>query len=275
MAEAEGEPPPMKPRTTRPRRSSLESRAARARCATISRRSPSNAPAATCTGARRGRAHRAHRIADRGRRVSCAATSRRGADAGVHVGDARRRRRFRVSARAPRPRTDEADELLVPSPFDYSRQAMLYVPRDLPDADATTFDRRRRRAHARAARADRRAARSCCSRRIARCATPPRGSRTALSAARARRGSARGARRSISRDARRGVARHQLVLGGRRRPRRCAQPRRDRQAAVRAAHRSARRRAHEGAAPSAARDPFAHDPAAPPPRSRSSRASAG
>ncbi|HTL33355.1 MAG TPA: ATP-dependent DNA helicase [Kofleriaceae bacterium] len=27
---------------------------------------------------------------------------------------------------------DEADELLVPSPFDYSTQAMLYVPRDLP-----------------------------------------------------------------------------------------------------------------------------------------------
>jgi len=27
---------------------------------------------------------------------------------------------------------DEADELLVPSPFDYERQAMLYVPRDLP-----------------------------------------------------------------------------------------------------------------------------------------------
>ncbi|HSD91192.1 MAG TPA: ATP-dependent DNA helicase [Kofleriaceae bacterium] len=27
---------------------------------------------------------------------------------------------------------DEADELLVPSPFDYARQAMLYVPRDLP-----------------------------------------------------------------------------------------------------------------------------------------------
>ncbi len=27
---------------------------------------------------------------------------------------------------------DEVDELLVPSPFDYSRQAMLYVPRDLP-----------------------------------------------------------------------------------------------------------------------------------------------
>ena len=27
---------------------------------------------------------------------------------------------------------EEADELLVPSPFDYERQAMLYVPRDLP-----------------------------------------------------------------------------------------------------------------------------------------------
>lgn len=29
---------------------------------------------------------------------------------------------------------DEADELVVPSPFDYARQAMLYVPRDLPPA---------------------------------------------------------------------------------------------------------------------------------------------
>jgi ATP-dependent DNA helicase DinG len=28
---------------------------------------------------------------------------------------------------------EDADELLVPSPFDYARQAMLYVPRDLPD----------------------------------------------------------------------------------------------------------------------------------------------
>ncbi len=28
---------------------------------------------------------------------------------------------------------DEADELVVSSPFDYARQAMLYVPRDLPD----------------------------------------------------------------------------------------------------------------------------------------------
>src|SRR6185436_5322673 len=27
---------------------------------------------------------------------------------------------------------DEAEELLVASPFDYARQAMLYVPRDLP-----------------------------------------------------------------------------------------------------------------------------------------------
>jgi ATP-dependent DNA helicase DinG len=31
---------------------------------------------------------------------------------------------------------DEADELLVPSPFDYARQAMLYVPRDLPAPSA-------------------------------------------------------------------------------------------------------------------------------------------
>jgi ATP-dependent DNA helicase DinG len=33
----------------------------------------------------------------------------------------------------------EADELLVPSPFDYSRQAMLYVPRDLPPPADDSF----------------------------------------------------------------------------------------------------------------------------------------
>ncbi|MGE5187311.1 MAG: ATP-dependent DNA helicase [Acidobacteriota bacterium] len=33
---------------------------------------------------------------------------------------------------------DDADELLVPSPFDYARQAMLYVPRDLAPADSFT-----------------------------------------------------------------------------------------------------------------------------------------
>jgi len=31
---------------------------------------------------------------------------------------------------------DDADELLVASPFDYERQALLYVPRDLPPAEA-------------------------------------------------------------------------------------------------------------------------------------------
>jgi ATP-dependent DNA helicase DinG len=34
---------------------------------------------------------------------------------------------------------DEADELLVPSPFDYSRQALLYVPRDLPPPNTEPF----------------------------------------------------------------------------------------------------------------------------------------
>ncbi len=33
---------------------------------------------------------------------------------------------------------DEASELVVPSPFDYARQAMLYVPRDLAPADSFT-----------------------------------------------------------------------------------------------------------------------------------------
>ncbi len=34
---------------------------------------------------------------------------------------------------------DETDELLVPSPFDYARQAMLYVPRDLPPPNTEAF----------------------------------------------------------------------------------------------------------------------------------------
>ena len=55
---------------------------------------------------------------------------------------------------------------------------------------------------------------------------------------------ARDARRSVPRDAECRAARHRLVLGRRRRARRCAVARRDRQAAVRAAHRSAGRRAH-------------------------------
>jgi len=33
---------------------------------------------------------------------------------------------------------EDADELIVPSPFDYTRQAMLYVPRDLPLPDEYT-----------------------------------------------------------------------------------------------------------------------------------------
>jgi ATP-dependent DNA helicase DinG len=35
---------------------------------------------------------------------------------------------------------DDADELIVPSPFDYARQAMLYVPRDLPPPDSFTAE---------------------------------------------------------------------------------------------------------------------------------------
>ncbi|MEO6772326.1 MAG: ATP-dependent DNA helicase [Kofleriaceae bacterium] len=34
---------------------------------------------------------------------------------------------------------EDADELLVPSPFDYSRQALLYVPRDLPPPNTEPF----------------------------------------------------------------------------------------------------------------------------------------
>jgi ATP-dependent DNA helicase DinG len=34
---------------------------------------------------------------------------------------------------------DDSDELLVPSPFDYGKQAMLYVPRDLPPPNTEPF----------------------------------------------------------------------------------------------------------------------------------------
>ncbi len=34
---------------------------------------------------------------------------------------------------------DDTDELMVPSPFDYARQAMLYVPRDLPPPNTEAF----------------------------------------------------------------------------------------------------------------------------------------
>jgi len=34
---------------------------------------------------------------------------------------------------------EEADELIVPSPFDYARQAMLYLPRDLPAPNTEPF----------------------------------------------------------------------------------------------------------------------------------------
>ena len=34
---------------------------------------------------------------------------------------------------------DDTDELLLPSPFDYARQAMLYVPRDLPPPNTEAF----------------------------------------------------------------------------------------------------------------------------------------
>ena len=141
---------------------------------------------------------------------------------------------------------DDADELLVASPFDYARQAMLYVPRDLPPPDRRLL-RRGRRAHARAARDHAAAARSSCSRShralreaAARLADLP------YPAARPGRRAARDADRSVSRHAERGPPRHRLVLGRRRRARRRAVARRDRQAAVRAAHRSADRRAHAG-----------------------------
>ena len=240
-------PTTKQPTTPARARASPASPAARASCATISRRSPSSARRATSTGARRaptGTTLTASPIdvAELVRRhiVTAGPTPIFTSATLAAAGDVRYTR--------ARLGLDDADELLVASPFDYTRQAMLYVPRDLPPPHARRLHRRRRRAHARAARDHRAAARSCCSRRIARCATP----RTRLATlpypqlvqGDAPRATLVDRFRATPHAVLLGTA---LVLGRRRRPRRCAQPRRDRQAAVRAAHRSAGRRAHAGA----------------------------
>ena len=79
----------------------------------------------------------------------------RRADADLHVGHARPRpATSRTCARASASTTPTS--CASPSPFDYARQAMLYVPRDLPEPQHDGVLRRRRRAHARAARDHRR-----------------------------------------------------------------------------------------------------------------------
>ncbi len=90
-----------------------------------------------------------------------------------------RRRRSRSPARStssasasawatPRPRPRYA------SPFRYARQALLYVATDLPEPNARRLPAGGRHAHGRARAPSRAAARCCCSRASATCASPRR-----------------------------------------------------------------------------------------------------
>ena len=153
----------------------------------------------------------------------------------------------RARARAtPTPRSWE-------SPFDYRRQALLYLPRGLPRAERPGAHRRSGRRRAAGARGERRAR------------VPPLHD-AARDAARARRletalreracavpllvqgdGLAQRAARALPRARQRGAARQPVVLGRRRRARRGAVGGGDRQAAVRPARRPGARgapRAH-------------------------------
>ncbi len=63
-----------------------------------------------------------------------------------------------------------ARTLVVPSHFDYSKQALLYVPQTLPDPQKRRLHRRRRARNYRDPDASAAAARSSCSPAISRCA---------------------------------------------------------------------------------------------------------
>jgi ATP-dependent DNA helicase DinG len=96
--------------------------------------------------------------ADLGGGAGAPAHRARRADGGVHVGDAGHRGRLRLHADSGSGSTaTTVDELAVASPFDYARQAILYVPHDLPHAERATACRpRSRRARGRAVRDHRR-----------------------------------------------------------------------------------------------------------------------
>ena len=103
------------------------------------------------------------RVADRrlGDRPRAAARSDDGDRA--DVGDAHRRRLVRVRAR-PAGHPARRDEVRLPSEFDYATQAMLYLPRRMPDPRSPRVRRRgRARGRSRSLQPDAAAARSCCS----------------------------------------------------------------------------------------------------------------
>ena len=94
---------------------------------------------------------------------------------GVHLGHALRCRRFRPLLSAlglPHARTRSWG-----SPFDYEQQALLYVPRELPEPNTPEHTHAVIRAALPVDRGERRAAHSCSSRVCARCAKPMRSER--------------------------------------------------------------------------------------------------
>ena len=132
---------------------------------------------------------------------------------------------------------DDAEELIVDSPFDYATQAMLYVPRDLPPVNDGFSLTAAERVQELLAITTGRAFLLFTSHRALREATTRLGKPPYPRLVQG----GQDADRSVPLHPERGPPRNQLVLGRCRRPRRCAQPRDHRQAPVRAAHRSARR----------------------------------
>ena len=150
--------------------------------------------------------------------------------------------------RRRRLRLDDAREAVVGSPFDFPTQALLYVPRAMPDPRGEGFTERAAEEIVFAASPVGRGARSCSRRATGRsprtatrCARP-----RAVRGARARRGAAGTAARALPRRGGLGAPRNLHVLAGRRRARRVALAARDRQAAVLGARRPAARGALRG-----------------------------
>ena len=94
----------------------------------------------------------------------------------IHLGHARGRRPFRALRDQARPvlkGDDPPQTLLVPSPFDWEKQALCYLPRGLPEPAVRHYNESMVEKIAAGAGGLAAAAPSCCSPRIARCARPP------------------------------------------------------------------------------------------------------
>ena len=142
---------------------------------------------------------------------------------------------------------ERARELVVGSPYDFREQALLYVPRTMPDPRSDGYTERAAEEVVVAARALRGArARAHVELPRARRAPRSRPRAGAVRGARAGRGAARAAARALPRRGRLGAARDVDVLAGRGRARRVAVAARDRQAPVLRAGRPAARGALRG-----------------------------